>query len=62
MKRSEITNNSKTAFYPIVEAVYDGKLLANLFTTRSEKYHVHLKRSSVSAYSFAALADLEPSV
>ncbi|OCK99432.1 pisatin demethylase [Cenococcum geophilum 1.58] len=52
----------KTAFYPIVEAVYKGKTLANLFTTRSEKYHAHLKRSSVNAYSMTTLADLEPYV
>ena len=52
----------QTAFYPIVEAVYKGKTLANLFTTRSEKYHAHLKRSSVNAYSMMTLADLEPYV
>ncbi|OBT58519.1 hypothetical protein VE04_01242 [Pseudogymnoascus sp. 24MN13] len=48
---------SKTAFYPIVEALYKGKLLANLFTTRSEQYHARLKRASVTAYSMTALAD-----
>ncbi|KAF4539081.1 putative cytochrome P450 oxidoreductase [Lasiodiplodia theobromae] len=53
---------TKTAFYPIVEALYKGKLVANLFTTRSEKYHAHLKRSSVNAYSMTALGDLEPQV
>ncbi|KAH8651948.1 cytochrome P450 [Tricladium varicosporioides] len=52
----------KTAFYPIVEALYNGKLLANLFTTRSEQYHAHLKRASVTAYSMTSLADLEPYV
>ncbi|KFX94972.1 hypothetical protein V490_04061 [Pseudogymnoascus sp. VKM F-3557] len=52
----------KTAFYPIVEALYNGKLLANLFTTRSEQYHARLKRASVTAYSMTALADLEPHV
>jgi hypothetical protein len=52
----------QTAFYPIVEALYNGKLLANLFTTRSEQYHAHLKRSSVGAYSMTALSDLEPHV
>lgn len=54
--------NTQTAFYPIVEAVYDGKFLANLFTTRSEKYHAHLKRASANAYSMTSLADLEPYV
>ncbi|KAF2137123.1 uncharacterized protein K452DRAFT_341712 [Aplosporella prunicola CBS 121167] len=53
---------SKTAFYPIVEALYKGKLVANLFTTRSEKYHAHLKRASVNAYSMTALSELEPQV
>ena len=52
----------QTAFYPIVEAVYKGKTLANLFTTRSEKYHAHLKRASVNAYSMTTLAELEPHV
>jgi hypothetical protein len=52
----------QTAFYPIVEALYKGKLLANLFTTRSEQYHAHLKRASVTAYSMTSLADLEPHV
>ncbi|KAI9654954.1 MAG: hypothetical protein M1821_005707 [Bathelium mastoideum] len=52
----------KTAFYPIVEALYKGKLLANLFTTRNEKYHAHLKRASVNAYSMTTLAELEPHV
>ena len=52
----------QTAFYPIVEALYNGKLLANLFTTRSEQYHAHLKRASVTAYSMTSLADLEPHV
>jgi Cytochrome P450 len=42
--------------------VYKGKTLANLFTTRSEKYHAHLKRASVNAYSMTTLADLEPYV
>lgn len=45
-----------------MEALYNGKLLANLFTTRSEQYHAHLKRSSVTAYSMTSLADLEPYV
>ncbi|KAF2088013.1 cytochrome P450 [Saccharata proteae CBS 121410] len=53
---------NKTAFYPIVEALYNGKMLANLFTTRSEAYHAHLKRASVTAYSMTSLADLEPYV
>lgn len=52
----------QTAFYPIVEAAYNGKMLANLFTTRSEEYHAHLKRSSVTAYSMSALAEVEPYV
>ena len=37
-------------------------MLANLFTTRSEKYHAHLKRASVNAYSMTTLAELEPHV
>ncbi len=52
----------QTAFYPIVEAVYKGKALSNLFTTRSEEYHAHLKRASVNAYSMTTLVDLEPYV
>lgn len=33
--------------------------MPHLFTTRCEKYHAHLKRSSISAFSLATLSDLE---
>ncbi|MCJ1466156.1 hypothetical protein MMC07_004775 [Pseudocyphellaria aurata] len=50
----------KSAFYPIVEALYKGKPVPNMFTTRSTNYHSRLKRSSANAYSMTSLRDLEP--
>ncbi|GKT59762.1 pisatin demethylase [Colletotrichum tofieldiae] len=53
---------SKSAFYPLAEAIYRGRFLPTLFTTTSNDYHMRLKRGSVKAFSMDTVAGLEPYV
>lgn len=57
-----ISNARKSSFFPIAEGLYNGKPLANLFTTQNNEYHAALKRASGHAFSMTALAELEPLV
>lgn len=52
----------QSAFYPLAEAIYRGKFLPTLFTTRSNDYHMRLKRGSVKAFSMDTVVGLEPYV
>lgn len=62
--QSELVANNgfQSSFYPIVEALYKGKPLETLFTTRNEQYHSQLLRGAANAYSMKSLTDLETQV
>ncbi|KAI1075116.1 cytochrome P450 [Whalleya microplaca] len=50
----------KSAFYPLAEAIYQGKFLPTLFTTESNEYHMRLKRGSARAFAMDTVVGLEP--
>ncbi|ROW17642.1 hypothetical protein VPNG_00854 [Cytospora leucostoma] len=52
-------NVCQSAFYPLAEAIYNGKFLPTLFTTESNEYHLHLKRGAANAFSMDVVAGLE---
>ncbi|KAK7742002.1 hypothetical protein SLS53_004586 [Cytospora paraplurivora] len=52
-------NVCQSAFYPLAEAIYNGKFLPTLFTTESNEYHMHLKRAAANAFSMDVVAGLE---
>ncbi|KAI5867005.1 cytochrome P450 [Durotheca rogersii] len=52
----------KSAFYPLAEAIYQGKFLPTLFTTESNEYHMRLKRGSTRAFAMDTVVGLEPFV
>ncbi|KAL1392560.1 putative cytochrome P450 oxidoreductase [Phyllosticta capitalensis] len=53
---------TKTAFYPIQSIIYKRQPQVNLFATRDEAYHRHMKRAVANSYSMTALLDKEDSV
>lgn len=53
------TGFTKTGFYPIQQAMLEGKTMPNLFSVRDEAFHNRLKRPVANAYSVAALLELE---
>ncbi|KAI4860878.1 cytochrome P450 [Hypoxylon rubiginosum] len=50
----------KSAFYPLAEAIYQGRFLPTLFTTESNEYHMKLKRGSARAFAMDTVVGLEP--
>ena len=52
----------KSGFYPVQQAVSNGRRLPSLFSTTDESYHAQLRRSVNSAFSMSALVQYEPLV
>ncbi|KAL1297000.1 hypothetical protein AAFC00_004596 [Neodothiora populina] len=53
---------TKSAFYPVQQAVAKGKRLQSLFSTRSEDYHAKFRRCVNSAFAMSSLVGYEPLV
>ncbi|KAK5303668.1 hypothetical protein LTR99_005430 [Exophiala xenobiotica] len=53
---------TKSGFYPVQQAVKDGKRLPSLFSTTDESYHANLRRSVNNAFSMSTLVQYEPGV
>ncbi|KAK5062850.1 hypothetical protein LTR84_004925 [Exophiala bonariae] len=53
---------TKSGFYPVQQAVSEGKRLPSLFSTVDESYHANLRRSVNNAFSMSQLVNYEPSV
>ncbi|MCJ1307251.1 hypothetical protein MMC25_000897 [Agyrium rufum] len=53
---------TKSEFYPVQQAVSQGKRLPSLFSTTDEAYHAQLRRCVNSAFSMSALVQYEPFV
>jgi len=49
----------KSAFYPLAEAIYNGRFLPTLFTTESNEYHMHMKRGAAKAFTMDVVIGLE---
>jgi cytochrome P450 len=49
-------------FYPVQQAVSQGKRLPSLFSTTDESYHANLRRSVNNAFSMSQLVQYEPAV
>ncbi|KEF58631.1 uncharacterized protein A1O9_06557 [Exophiala aquamarina CBS 119918] len=53
---------TKSGFYPVQQAVSQGKRLPSLFSTVDESYHANLRRSVNNAFSMSQLVQYEPAV
>ncbi|KAK6371295.1 hypothetical protein LTS17_009026 [Exophiala oligosperma] len=53
---------TKSDFYPVQQAVKEGKRLPSLFSTTDESYHANLRRSVNNAFSMSQLVQYEPAV
>ncbi|RSL89717.1 hypothetical protein CEP52_014809 [Fusarium oligoseptatum] len=53
---------SKSAFYPVQQALAKGNRLETMFNTANDRYHARLRRSVSNAYAMSTLVAFEPFV